>query len=95
MTTNNHEYFEEIEIEHDFTTYYATGYLEYSTTECIGGSYEGYDFELLHETEIWNVIITELWHYDEETEDYVDILGVQKHKDIEELAEEEIRYRFE
>ena len=33
MITNTHEYFEELEIEHDFRTYYANGYVEYRTRE--------------------------------------------------------------
>lgn len=95
MTNNNHEYFEEIEIEHDFRTYYANGYLEYRTTESIGGSFEGYDFELLYETEIWEVNISQLWYFDEETGNAVDILGLHNFSEIEEIAEEVIRYRFE
>ena len=95
MTTNNYEYFEEIEIEHDFRTYYATGYLEYRSTECIGGSFEGYDFEMLYETEIWEVKISHLWYFDENTGDAVNILGVHKYRQVEEIAEEVIRYQFE
>ena len=95
MTTNNHEYFEEVEIEYDFRTYYANGYLEYCTTECIGGSFEGYYFELLYETEIWEVTISQLWYFDEETGDAVDILNQEEYREVEEIAEEVIKYEFE
>ena len=69
--------------------------MEYNTTQCIGGSYEGYAFELLYETKIWNIVISDLWYYDEETDDAVDILNQKEYTEIEEIAEEEIRYRFE
>ena len=95
MTSNNHEHFEEIEIEHDFRTYYANGYVEYNITECIGGSYEGYDFEVVYESDISNITISDLWYFDEETGDAVEVLGHEKYKEIEEVAEEAIRYKFE
>ena len=95
MTTNDHEYFEEIEIEHDFRTYYANGYIEYATTECIGTSYEGYAFEILYEREIYDITISQLWYCDEDSGESVDILGQKKYREIEEIAEEVIRYEFE
>ncbi|MDD2475157.1 MAG: hypothetical protein PHI32_04490 [Dysgonamonadaceae bacterium] len=95
MKANNHEYFEEIEIAHNFSTYYASGYVGYSITECIGGSYEGYAFEILYNRELCNITINELWYYDEDTGDGVDILGQQKYREIEEIAEEVIKYKFE
>ena len=95
MTPNNHEYFEEIEIEHDYRTYYASGYIEYTNTTCIGTNYEGYEYEILLESKISDITISQLWYYDKERDDYVHIQGQNKYKDIEELALEEIRYRFE
>ena len=95
MTSNNHEHFEEIEIEHNFRTYYANGYVEYSVTECIGGNYEGYDFETLYTSEISDITISDLWYFDEETEDAVEVLGHEKYKEIEGIAEETIRDKFE
>ena len=95
MIANNHEYFEEIEIEHDFRTYYANGYVEYNTRECIGTNYEGYAFEIFYEREISDITISKLWYYDDDNDDDVDILGQNKYREIEEIAEEFIRYRFE
>ena len=95
MTPNNHEYFEEIEIEHDYRTYYASGYIEYTTTTCIGTNYEGYEYEILLENKISDITISHLWYYDKDSGNYVHIQGQNKYKDIEELALEEIRYRFE
>ncbi len=95
MTANNHENFEEIEIEHDFRTYYASGYVEYSTTECIGGNYEGYAFEILYEREICNITISQLWYNDKETGDGVEISGQDNYRDIEKIAEEVVRYEYE
>ena len=95
MISPNHEHFEEIEIEHNRRTYYANGYVEYITTASIGGSYEGYDFEMVYDREICDISIGALWYYDEETGDGVDILGHEACKDIERMAEEVIRYRFE
>ena len=95
MITNTHEYFEEIEIEHDFRTYYATGYVEYSTRECIGTNYEGYAHEVLYEREISDITISQLWYYDEESGEGVNILGKKEYREIEEITEEVIRYRFE
>lgn len=94
MITNNEELFEEFEIELDCTTYYANGYVEYSTTECVGTNYEGYDYERYYEREV-DVTIGELWYYDRESGNSVSILGNSKFREIEELAEEEIRYHYE
>ena len=95
MIINNHEYFEEIEIEHDFHTYYANGYVAYRTTACVGTNYEWYDYETVYESEISDITISQLWYYDEERDDYVHILGQHKYQEVEEIALEEIRYRFE
>ena len=95
MITNNHEYFEEIEIEHDYKTYYATGYVEFNTTESIGTNYEGYAFEVLYEREICDITISNLWYNDEDTGNSVDMLYQGNYRDIEEIAEEFIRYKFE
>ena len=95
MIPNTNEYFEEIEIEHDFRTYYANGYVEYSITECIGTSYEGYDYEILYQQELYDITISDLWYYDEDSGDGVDILGNNQYKEIEEIAEEVVRYTFE
>ena len=92
---NTHEHFEEIEIEHDFKTYYANGYVEYNITTCIGGSYEGYAYERLYESEIRNITISDLWYFDDDTGDAVDILGQNKYKNIEKIAEEHIKYKYE
>ncbi len=95
MTAINHEYFEEIEIEHDFRTYYATGYVDFNTTENIGTNYEGYAFEVLYEREICDITISNLWYNDEDTGNSVDMLYQGNYRDIEEIAEEFIRYKFE
>ena len=95
MIPNTHEYFVEIEIEHDFSTYYASGYVEYCITKCIGTNYEGYAFEVLYEREICDITISELWYYDEDSGDGVDVLNLNKYREIEEIAEEVIRYKFE
>ena len=95
MIDNYFEYFEEVEIEHDFTTYYANGYVEYTPIMGIGGSYEGYDFEVVYEREIVDVTLTDLWYFDDETGNAVEVIHLQKYADVEELAKEEIEYRFE
>lgn len=95
MITNNQEYFDELEIDHDFRTYYANGYVEYRVTACIGSNYEGYDFEVLYDSEIIDITISDLWYFDEETGDAVEILNQYKYRDIEEIAEEVIRYKYE
>ena len=94
MTSNNHEHFEELEIEHNCRTYYANGHVKYDVTECIGTNYEGYDFETLYTSEIRDITISDLWYFDEETEDAVEILGDEKYKNVERIAEETIRYEF-
>ena len=95
MINNNHEYFEEIEIEHDYKTYYATGYVKFNTTESIGTNYEGYAFEVLYEREICDITISNLWYNDEDTGNSVDMLYQGNYREIEEIAEEFIRYKFE
>ena len=95
MITNNHEYFEEIEIEHDYKTYYATGYVEFNTTESIGTNYEGYAFEVLYEREICDITISNLWYNDEDTGNSVDMLYQTNYREMEEIAEEVIRYEYE
>ena len=95
MTTNDLEYFEEMEIEHDFRIYFVNGYVEYATSECIGGDYEGYAFEIVYEREIFDITISALWYNDEETGNSVDMLFQNEYREIEEIAEEMIRYQFE
>ena len=95
MIINNHEYFEEFEIEHDFRTYYATGYVDLTTTACVGSNYEGQDYEILYQSEIYDITISALWYYDEETGDAVEILNQNNYSEIEEIAQEIIRYKFE
>ncbi len=95
MTTNTHENFEEIEIEHDFRTYYANGYVAYSITKSIGTNYEEYDFEMLYDREISDITISALWYNDEETGDGVDISGQDNYRDIVRIAEEAVRYEYE
>ena len=95
MKDINHDYFEGFEIEHDFRTYYANGYIEYNNIMGIGGSYEGYDFEIIYDKEIVDIAITDLWYFDEETGNEVDILYQEEYADVEELVKEEVRYRFE
>ena len=95
MINNDLEYFEDIEIEHDFRTYYANGYIEYATTNCIGGSYEGYAFEIVSERNIIDITFSALWYIDEETGHAMDILNNCEYIEIEWIAEEVIRYEFE
>lgn len=95
MIINNHEYFEEFEIEHDFRTYYANGYVDLTTTACVGSNYEGQDYEILYQSEIYDITISALWYYDEETGDAVEILNQNNYSEIEEIAQEIIRYKYE
>ncbi|HZJ79603.1 MAG TPA: hypothetical protein VFC69_03390 [Dysgonamonadaceae bacterium] len=95
MTPSDHQYFQEIEIEHNHCTYYANGCVEYIITQCVGGSYEGYDYELLYEREIHHIAISKLWYYHHDTGDGVDILGVNEYNHIERVVEELIREKFE
>lgn len=95
MTRNDRQYFKDFEIEHDFTTYYANGYIEYDIEECIGGNYEGYDFEILYRVEICDIHFYELLYHDERKHCMVDVLGKCGYSDIEEIAEDAIRYEYE
>ena len=95
MTRHDREYFEDFEIEHDFITYYAKGYVEYDIEECIGGSYEGYDFEILYHKEICDIHIYELLYYNERMDCMVDVMGKSGYSNIEEIAEDAIRYEYE
>ncbi len=95
MINNDLEYFEDIEIEHDFKTYYANGYIEYATTESVGGSFEDYAFETVYEREIYDITLSALWYNDQETGNAVDILNNMDYIEIEWLAEEVVRYQFE
>ncbi len=95
MTTNNHEYFEDFEIPHNFITYYANGYVTYSITQCIGGSYEGYAYEILYDRELTNITITDLWYVDDDTGKSIDMEGRYNYNKIEQIVEEAIKYEFE
>ena len=95
MINYTHEYFEEFEIEYDFRTYYASGYIEYRTTACVGSNYEEHDYEILYESELNDITITDLWYFDEETGDAVEILNQYNYIEIEQIAEEQIRYKYE
>ena len=95
MTTTEQEYFEELEIEHNSITYYANGHLEYRTTACIGTNFEGYDHELLYETELYDITITNLWYNDDEMGDAVEILNQYNYREIEKIVEQVIRFKYE
>lgn len=95
MINNSLEYFEELEIEHDFKSYYATGYVEYSITRCIGTNYEGHSFEHLIERELYDITISQLWYIDQDTGDGVEILNRPEYREIEKVAEEFLRYTYE
>lgn len=91
MRSNDRECFEELEIEHNSTTYYANGYVDFVTTEVMGGSYEGYAFEIVYEREIWGITISDLWYNDEETGNSVSMLYEKEHREIEKIAKELVR----
>ena len=95
MTTNDQAFFEELEIEHNNTTFYANGYVDYVTTEEIGGNYEGYAFEIVYKKEISEITISDLWYDDEETGTSVNMLYEKKYREIVKIAEEVVRYEFE
>ncbi len=95
MIRHDREYFKDFEIEHDFTTYLANGYIEYDIEECIGGSYEGYDFEILYHKEICDIHFYELLYYNERMDCMVDVMGKPGYDYIEEIAEDAIRYEYE
>lgn len=95
MITNSHEYFEEYEIEHDFRTYYATGYVDFMYQTTIGTNYEGYAYEVLNDREIYDITLCSLWYYDDANGAGVDILNKDKFSEIEKLAEEVIRYKYD
>ena len=95
MTTTEQEYFEALEIEHGSMTYYASGYLEYKTTACIGSNFEGYDYELLYETELCDITISNLWYYDKETGDAVDVLNQYNYREVEEMAQKVIWFKYQ
>ena len=95
MTTNIHEYFEELEIQHNFTTYYVNGHVTYSITECIGGSYEGYAYEILYQRELCHITIDDLWYVDADTGECIDMVGSNIYNKIEQIAEEAIKNKFE
>lgn len=80
------EHFEEIEFEHDFKTYYASGRIEFSITETWGGNYEGYDYERLFNSEVESIDLDELYYIDEDIDDAVHVLGQYKYKEVEQLA---------
>lgn len=95
MMATDHEYFEDIEIEHGHMAFYANGCVEYATTECIGSNYEGYAFEIVHTREITNITMSALWYTDEDTGSAIDILFQKKYREMEEIAKEAFRYQFE
>lgn len=95
MTANTHDSFEEMEIEHNSTTYYVTGYVTYRYTECIGTTYEGYAYEILHDRELCSITINHLWFCDEASDEGIDILHKKEYEAIEMLAEEVIRYKYD
>ena len=78
-----------------FTTYYANGYVEYDIEECIGGNYEGYDFEILYHKEICDIHLYELLYYDERMHCMVDVMSKPGYSSIEEIAKEAIRNGYE
>ena len=86
--SDNTEIFKDIEFEHDLTTYYVSGRVNINIREVIGGSYEGYSFERLSESNLDSIEIDELYYVDEDINDSVDVLEQYKYKEVEQLARE-------
>lgn len=82
------EHFEDIEFEHDLKTFFTKGYVDFRITESVGGSYEGYDYEQLCESEITDIYLEHIYYVDDNTGDVVEVLG--SNKEVEEIAREVI-----
>lgn len=95
MIENEREYFKDFEIVHNFTTYYANGYVEYNIEKGVGGNYEGYDFETVYHIEICDIHLYKLLYYNEKNDCMVDIMGKSGYSNIEEIAKDAIWYEFE
>lgn len=80
------EHFQDVEIEHDLKTFYATGTVDINIRETYGGNYEGYDYERLFNSEVESIDLDELYYIDENIDDAVHVLGQYKYKEVEQLA---------
>lgn len=86
--------FHDVEFEYDLKTYYASGSIQLYITVSLGGSYEGYDYESVYDSEIESINLDELYYIDEDVNDAVQVLGKYEYKEVEKIAREVISDKY-
>lgn len=78
--------FNDLEFTYENRLYYVSGVVYIRITEEIGGSYEGYDHEVITDSEVESIELDEIYYIDEDINDKVDVLGLSEYRDVENEA---------
>ena len=78
--------FNDLEFTYENRLYYVSGVVYIRITEEIGGSYEGYDYEIIVDREVESIELDEIYYIDENINDKVDVLGLPEYRDVEDEA---------
>ena len=86
--------FKDLEFTYENRLYYVSGVVYIRITEEIGGSYEGYDYEIIVDREVDGIELDEIYYIDENINDKVDVLGVPEYREVEDEIIEFLKFLY-
>lgn len=84
--------FKDLEFTYESKLYYVSGSVNIRITEEIGGSYEGYDHEIITDREVDGIELDEIYYIDENINDKVDVLGLPEYREVEDEILEYLKF---
>lgn len=84
--------FNDLEFTYENRLYYVSGVVHIRITEEIGGSYEGYDYEIIADREVDGIELDEIYYIDENINDKVDVLGLPEYREVEDEIIEFLKF---
>ena len=86
--------FNDLEFTYENRLYYVSGVVYIRITEEIGGSYEGYDHEVIVDSEVESIELDEIYYIDENINDKVDVLGLPEYREVEDEIIEFLKFLY-
>lgn len=86
--------FKDLEFTYESKLYYVSGSVNIRITEEIGGNYEGYDHEVIVDSEVDSIELDEIYCVDENINDKVDVLGLPEYRDVEDEIIEFLKFLY-
>lgn len=84
--------FKDLEFAYQNRLYYVSGIVYIRITEEVGGSYEGYDYEIIADSEVESIELDEIYYIDESINDKVDVLGLPEYREVEDEIIEFLKF---